>query len=52
MRLHTPYIMHDQVKNLVPSLMAYDIDGTPKRSASVWELVICVLLTSVYLGSL
>ncbi|WP_428604752.1 hypothetical protein [Sedimenticola sp.] len=49
MKYNSGYIMQDQVRNLIPSLMACHPRKKPSRSESRLHLVSVAVVTSVYL---
>ena len=44
-----PYVMRDQVKNVVPHLMDIDAEGTQHRPTSFLELAIFAIAIGAYL---
>ncbi len=46
------YLMHDQVRDLVPDLMRFDARGSRRLSGSFTELLVFVLATGAYLLAL
>jgi len=52
MKTPSPYVMCDQVKDLVPSLMRLDVEGMPQRRGSFRELAVFAAVTIGYLVAL
>ena len=52
MSVKQPYIMRDQVKNLVPSIMGSMLNSGTKTTASVSRLAIFSLFTGGYILSI
>jgi len=46
------YLMHDQVRDLVPDLMRFDARGSRRLRGSFTELLVFVLATGAYLLAL
>lgn len=49
MNMSCPYVMRDQVKNVVPSLMQLNVEGAQRRRGSFTELAIFASVTLGYL---
>lgn len=52
MNTSTPYVMRDQVKNVVPTLMNRDVTGSHRERTSFTELAIFAVVTLAYLVAL
>ena len=52
MRHSSSYVMHDQVRDLVPNLMRFDPRGSRRLRGSFTELILFTLALGAYLLAL
>ncbi len=52
MRYSSSYVMHDQVRDLVPNLMRFDARGSRRLRGSFTELLVFALVMGTYLLAL